>query len=262
MEPIKYGKYTFQITDIVQVYAYKIYGRQINLFAIDDDICGIDLFVTCNSDEFPVYAFIRRFYRLDGVDSEYCSAMIHALLKYVHNKIPTLTEVCFDDTFGIEINGRHPNPLYSFSIAFNGKTWFEKYFNARHTNMDIHCKYKNAANVLLNVKETKSEITFFRFLEIVAPPMELLEELSIYYDISETFDEFFQIIPLEDKVRLTCSWIDTFMKWGLRGAFDKRGWIIELPVRMNESNVGYYIPRGNVIIGEMYADVGVDAGDV
>lgn len=260
MEQIKYGKYSFQITDVIQVYASQKYGRQINLFAIDDDTHGIDLFVTYNSFDFPLCASIRRFYGLDGVDSEYCSAMIHVLLKYVHNKIPTLTEVCFDDTFGIEINGRHPNPLYSFSIAFNGKTWFEHHFHARHANMDIHCKYKNAVNILLYVKEIKSEITFFRFLEIVAPPMELPDELSIYYERSATFSEFFQIIPLER--RSTCSWIDKFIKWGLRDAFDKRGWIIEMPVGMNESNVRYYCPPGDIIIGEMYSDVGIGGMDV
>jgi len=246
MEPINIiinsWKYTFQISDNICIYASQIYGRTINIFAIDDDMCGIELLVTYNINDLPCSLSIRRFYGLqhffsfntpNSVEYDYCIAMILVLLEYVRNKIPTLTEVNFKDTFYVETNGRQQIPHYYFSIAFNGKTWFEHYFNARHTNIDMHCKYRNAVNILLRLPETKSNITFFRFLEICAPPMDIIDELQIYYERSDTFGYFFESIPNIDRVRLVCDWIYRFMRWGVSDSFDKNEWVIELQVRIN-----------------------------
>jgi hypothetical protein len=259
MEPI--NTWIFQISDNVHIYASQKYGRTINIFATDDDTCGIELLVTYNSNDLPRYSFIQRFYGLNLIEYDYCIAMICALLEYIHNNIPILSEVNFKETFYIEINEKLRIPLHSFSIAFNGKTLFEHYFNARHTNIDMHHKYKNAVNILLNLPETKSKVNFVNFLKIAAPPMDILDELQIYYERSDTFGEFFESIPNIDRVRLVCDWIDTFMKWGLPNSFDKNEWVIELPAMINKNTFHYY-PVGNVIIGELYEGICVGVMDV
>ena len=112
----------FAISDNVHIYASQKYGRTINIFATDDDTCGIELLVTYNSNDLPRYSFIQIFYGLSLIEYDYCIAMICALLEYIHNNIPILSEVNFKETFYIEINEKLQIPLHSFSIAFNGKT--------------------------------------------------------------------------------------------------------------------------------------------
>jgi hypothetical protein len=131
--------------------------------------------------------------------------MVKTLLDYVHKKIPTITEVLFEDKSNIECatdieiqkGSKHkkkgtniyPIPLYYFSIAFNGETWYEKQFNARQQDETKHIQYREKINKILYLKEEKSNTTFERFLEISQPPKDLIDELHEYYTASNTFEK-------------------------------------------------------------------------
>jgi hypothetical protein len=124
-------------------------------------------------------------------------SMVKTLLNYVNIKIPTITEVSFEDKSNIEcatdntkkVTNICPIPLYYFSIAFNGETWYEKHFNARQKDINKHTKYKEKINKLLYFEEEKSNTTFLQFLEIAQPPKHLYDELEKYYNISKPTKE-------------------------------------------------------------------------
>jgi hypothetical protein len=85
--------------------------------------------------------------------------MIKTLLEYVHKQLPTISEINFEDKSNIECatdiekekkskfikKGTiiYPIPLYYFSIAFNGETWYEKNFNAIQQNENKHISEKS-----------------------------------------------------------------------------------------------------------------------
>jgi hypothetical protein len=210
--------------------------------------------------------------------------MIKTLLNHIHTQIPTITEVKFEDKSNIECatdieiskkgsrfrkQGTHiyPIPLYYFSIAFNGETWYEKHFNARQKNSKKHDAYKLRINTLLNVPETKSAMTFLDFCRLVAPPMEILEELNEYYERADTFGRFFQSIPKPDRCRLVREWIAKFMSSQLKGVFDNSDWIIDLPTSIlgggkRTTKKRYYCPKGRVYRNATYKDFGVGVMDV
>jgi hypothetical protein len=161
----------------------------------------------------------------------------------------------------------YPIPLYYFSIAFNGETWYEKHFNARQNDSKKHAAYKMRINMLLNIPETKSAITFFKFLEMTSPPSEIVKELSEYYERAETFGKFFQSIPKSDRCRLVRSWIGTFMSNQLSGVFDNSDWVIDIPSFITgggkrNTKKRYYCPKCKVHRNITYRDFGVGVTDV
>ena len=144
--------------------------------------------------------------------------MIKTLLQYIHRQIPSIKEISFEDKSNIECateyeiqkkgsrvrkKGTHvyPSPLYYFSIAFNGETWYEKYFNARQKDRNKHDKYRAKIDNLLYSEELKTNTSFLRFLEIAQPPVELIDELEHYYNKSGTFKDFFQSIPKSERCK-------------------------------------------------------------
>jgi hypothetical protein len=210
--------------------------------------------------------------------------MIKTLFQYIHQQLPNITEVNFEDKSNIECANEdeiqkgsrfrkkgtyvEPIPLYYFSIAFNGKTWYEKHFNARQKDKNKHDKYKEKINNLLYSIGVKSNTSFLQFMEIAQPPIEIIPELEKYYDNSNTFALFFQSIPKNDRCRLVRRWISTFMEFYLQDVFSNAGWIIELPIIMNSKNGGkrstrkYYCPKGRIKHSKTYKDFGVDVANV
>jgi hypothetical protein len=113
----------------------------------------------------------------------------------------------------------YPIPLNYFSIAFNGMTWYEKYFQARQTKN--HDLYRSRVDLLL-----KSKPTFIDFLRTSAPPAAIAMELESYFEKSTSMEIFFQSLPKFDRCRLVRDWIDNYMSSSLSGVFDNRGWIL------------------------------------
>ena len=285
---IKVGKYTFQITDNTLSARGQIYSRNFKIGGNNLDCMHISI---SYKENIPVSASIPHIMydpecsldtHLDHGQGS--NAMIKTLLKYVHKKIPTITEVLFEDKSHIECaseyevlkkdsrfrkKGTHiyPIPLYYFSIAFNGKTWYEKQFHARQQDITKQAAYREKINELLDSEEVKTTTSFLQFLEIAQPPMELVDELERYYNSSKTFGTFFQSIPKNDRCRLVRYWIASFMSYHLKDVFGNNDWIIELPV-VNDFLTGgvssgkrttrkYYFPRGRIIHKKTYRDIGV-----
>lgn len=194
--------------------------------------------------------------------------ILKTLFQYIHKQLPTITEVRFEDNSNIECIDENEIPLYYFSIAFNGETWYEKHFNARQKDKIKHDKYKAKINELLYSTQLKPNTSFIQFLQIAKPPMEIIDELEKYYIASNTFGLFFQSIPKKDRCRLLRDWISTFMEFHLHNLFSNTGWIIELPIRLKGGKSGknntrkYYFPKGIIKHTKTYKDFGVDVFDL
>ena len=188
--------------------------------------------------------------------------MLQSILTYIKQKYPTLTEVKYDDMSSIDcatdneiknaVNRKRgtnvkPMSLYNLSIAYNGQTWYEKYFNGRMQNAEKHAKYRERVNILLNSKP----VDFNDFIRITNVSKDLWDELFEYYKSAETYSNFFNAIPKIDRCRLLQSWIDAFMKHNLKGVFSNNDWIIPLGVQggkkrtqRKKRNQRGYIPDG------------------
>lgn len=282
---VKSGKYTFEITDNTLLLRDQIYSRN---FKIGGKSECVNVSISYK-DNIPVSASIPHL-----LYEPECSmdipldrgqgsiVMIKTLLRHIHEQIPTLTHVNFEDKSNIECatdmeiqkkgsrfrkvgTNVYPIPLYYFSIAFNGETWYEKHFRARQKHH--HEKYKEKIHTLLHLPETKTEMSFQRFLEIAKPPIEIAEELHSHYESASTFDQFFKHIPKIDRCRLVRDWISAFMEHFLKGVFSNTDWVIDLPA-VSSGGGGktctrrYYCPKGRVLRNDSRKNYLVDAMDV
>lgn len=283
MEPvktvIKSGKYTFQITDNTLLYGGEIYSRSVRIG--ERPLNCIDISISYKDGKPTAHIPYIEYNPDCSVDTPLDSGrgtivMIKTLLHHIYSQIPIITEVTFEDKSNIECatdaeiskKGTHiyPIPLYYFSIVFNGETWYEKHFNARQKDSNKHAAYKTRINTLLNEPETKSNITFLQFLQMTAPPMEVAEKLGKYYEHAETFGIFFQSIPNVDRCRLVRDWIGTFMSHQLKGVFDNKDWVIDIPSLITggkrNTKKRYYCPNCRVNRNTTYRDFGVGMMDV
>lgn len=173
--------------------------------------------------------------------------MIKTLLKHIHKTLPQIPLLEFDDMSEIECateeetskssrnrkrgTNVYPTPLYYFSIAFNGMTWYEKNFGAKQKDQEKHEAYRTRINTLLYSKEYKKELSFRDFAISAFINFELvdIEELQQYYEKAETLGYFFKSIPRNDRCRLVRNWIPSFMKHHLKDVFSNNDWVIDLP---------------------------------
>ena len=262
------GKYTFKIIDNTLSLREQIYCRNFKIGGNQTD--GVNVSISYNDNQ-PVAAVIQNIVS-DNAD---CSMdpqpldrgqgsviMIKTLLQHIHQQLPTITEVKFEDKSTIECAPDIcPIPLYYFSIAFNGKTWYEKYFNATQKDKNKHDKYRATIKNLLYSEEVKTKTSFMQFLEIAQPPVEITNELEQYYNKSVTFGDFFQMMPKQERCRLVREWIHIFMSHYLKDVFESTNWTIELPIAMNggrRHTRKYYCPRGRIAHKMTYKDFGID----
>ena len=264
---VKVGKYTFKIIDNTLSHVGQIYSRNFKIGGNQTDCINVSILYNQNQ---PIAAVIPHImYDADcsmdppPFDHSECSViMIKTLLQHIHQQLPTITEVNFEDKSSIECA---PDirliPLYYFSIAFNGETWYEKYFNATQKDKNKHDKYRATIKNLLYSEELKTKTSFIQFLEIAQPPVELTNELEQYYNKTVTFGDFFQKMPEQDRCRLVRDWIYRFMSHYLKDVIYNAEWIIELPIAMNggrQHTRKYYCPRGRIMHRIMYTDFGID----
>lgn len=289
MEPIKTfinkGKYKFQITDNTLEARGQIYSRNFKVGGNYADCVNVSISYKNNNPDAASIPHI--IYDPDcSIDNpldhgQGSIIMIKTLLEYVHKQLPSISEINFEDKSNIECSteddlrkgsrtrkrGTHlyPISLYYFSIAFNGKTWYEKHFNARQKDNCKHNAYREKIGRLLDSKEFKSSISFIEFLQIATPAQSLVDELESYYNVSDTFGEFFQSIPKRERCRLVGGWISTFMEYHLKDVFDNKNWIIEVPLSMkggNRNTRKYYCPKGRIKHYKSYKNFGVRVDDV
>jgi hypothetical protein len=262
---INVGKYRFEIIDETFYLGDQIYSRIFKIWGNVLDYVHISIRYDKNQ---PVSA------RINFGEFNVCISdvllerkkyitMVKTLLSVFHIKIPTITELSFDDHSNIECTTNvYPVSLFYFSVAFNGETWYENIFNARQKDVNKHTKYKEKINKLLYLEEEKTNTHFIRFLQISCPPGELFDELEKYYIVSKTFGDFFTSIPEIDRCRLVGDWISNFMRYFLKEVFSYNDWIIELPAVSTYDIQKYYCPDYQIYHNRTYYGLGVSALDV
>jgi hypothetical protein len=307
-ELVNIGKYRFNIIDnISQTDDGIIYSRNFKIGGDYTDCVNVsityDEYNKPVSAKFPTLVYDEKCSLTSELDrGEGTIIMIKTLLKYIKNKIPEINEFVFEDKSNIECvivtppcalggtsaecgtdeekhqkrhrkRGTYARPLvlYYFSIAFNHVTWYEKHFNAYQKNLIIHRAYRARVKELLEKKVMKP--SFNDFLRISQPPMKYLDELKILYEKSETYGDFFNSIPKNDRCRLTREWIPTFMEYYLDSVFSNKDWVIDVR-KMDEKNMQYnetrkqggnriikrnkyYCPAGKIRLSFEQKDVGI-----
>ena len=242
------GPYTFKITDntLVSRTNAEIYGRNFKIGSTNPDYVEISIINENNKSIDARMRFLHNTGQEWSISNDHMYNMIKILLDYVYVQIPTLTHINFDDKTHIECSGNDPIPLYYFSIAFNGQTWYEKYFNTTQNNQLRHEDYRKRVAEFLYAPECKTHIRFDRFASLFNKREEEMVELVEYYNHANNFNEFFQSIPEQDRCRLVGPWIQRFMKYILIDVFYSEDWIIQFPLEItgeNNATRKYYYPE-------------------
>ena len=229
------------ITDEILEYKGIRYGRRFQIGDIPQNV----LLSFDDKDENPYIQF-----------GEYCSVeQIVAILNYANQMIPAFTEIRFQDTSNFQVaNKRTYTHLWAFSIAFNGKTWYEHHLNA------CHSKYRTTVERMLFSEEYKATTTFRAFLRQSAFAFEVMDELEPHYDAATTFNAFFKLLPVGDRVRLTTDWIHEFMKYHL-GNDIYSDWTVSIPI-METNDIDYYCPTTEIRHMPIYHSLGIDPADI
>jgi len=162
--------------------------------------------------------------------------MLKTLLKYVYSRNPTVHIFSFDDMSHIDCIEKDttksiPRPptkplnLAYLSIAYNSKTWYELYFNAKMSDKVKYKKYEDRLNFLINPKE---KVDFLRFLEIAKPPQEQHKYLEAIYKKSTTYRELFEAIPKTKRCDVLFDWLTSFMEYYLKDVYSPYNWEINI----------------------------------
>jgi hypothetical protein len=245
---ISIGKYRFTILDNILEYEGRIFSRNFKIGSKNYSDC-VNVSVSYNSSNQPTRAHIPTLVNhpfcandnnLDKGEGTIC--MIKTLLRHIHEKIPEIITVSFDDFSKLEcgteeelavkldrVLGTHAYPvsLFYFSLAFNGITWYEKHFNAKLVDFDKYQRYREGVKTTLFNKESKMD--FEQFLAIATPyPVEQIIELKEYYEKADTYHHFFSSIPQKRRCPLVRNWIHTFMAHILSDIFQHTHWYIDI----------------------------------
>lgn len=198
--------------------------------------------------------------------------MCKTLLKHIHKKYPSVRTFKFDDMSHIEcateeeqkIASRYqrkkgtkvkPLNLYHLSIAYNGCTWYEKYFGARLENADQYRQYQERVRSLTRPED---KVDFITFVQMAMVPKDQFEYLEKRYEQSSTYREFFESIPKKDRCMILYPWITTFMTEWLGNTFTNTNWVIDITTMPSQrkqqggrhstrKNSTYYLPKGRII---------------
>ena len=202
--------------------------------------------------------------------------MIKTILEYIKQNYPTIKEINYDDMSSIECAtdeelsqvtnrncGTHLKPmsLYNLSIAYNGQTWYEKYFGAKKVKK--HEKYRERVTTLLQTKPPH----FNDFLKITRAPEKLWDELFKFYEAAKTYSDFFHSIPKPERCQLLRPWIDEFMKHYLDDVFSNSGWIIPMSINgggkpRQKRMPTFYVPDGVRLTTNYQMNLGISVNDV
>ena len=270
---VKKGKYTFFITNNIERWNgvitginYKIGGNIrdcVNISVQFDNNVAVSASIphAMYDEECSLYEPLGR--------GEGSIIMIKTLLICIKSLHPELKKIRFDDMSSIECATRgcdgaervvtdleknRSMPLYYLSIAYNGETWYEKYFRAVQEDTTKQNAYRVRVNKMLN-DITEKPTEYIDFLKITKVPMNIRVELENFYTNSKTYSEFFHLIPEQDRCRLLSPWIKEFMNYYLKGVFSNFDWEIQLSnircgslsktrKKQNKSEQKYYCPNG------------------
>ena len=276
---IQSGKYIFQIEENTQMRDEDILYTAIKIGGNYLDC--VSIFINYNNNK-PLNANMPHAEKctithLDKGDGS--RIMIKTIIEYIKQNYPTIKEIKYDDMSSIECatdeelsqatnrkRGTHLKPmsLYNLSIAYNGQTWYEKYFGAKKVKK--HEKYRERVTTLLQTKPPP----FNDFLKITRAPEKLWDELFKFYEGAKTYSDFFHSIPKPERCQLLRPWIDEFMKHYLDDVFSNSGWIIPMsingggkPRRQTRKRMPtFYVPDGVRLSTNYQMNLGISVNDV
>ena len=279
---IQSGKYIFQIEENTQMRDEDILYTAIKIGGNYLDC--VSIFINYNNNK-PLNANMPHamydekcaITHLDKGDGS--RIMIKTILEYIKQNYPTIKEIKYDDMSSIECatdeelsqatnrkRGTHLKPmsLYNLSIAYNGQTWYEKYFGAKKVKK--HEKYRERVTTLLQTKPPH----FNDFLKITRAPEKLWDELFKFYEGAKTYSDFFHSIPKPERCQLLRPWIDEFMKHYLDDVFSNSGWIIPMsingggkPRRQTRKRMPtFYVPDGVRLTTNYQMNLGISVNEV
>ncbi len=198
----------------------------------------------------------------DGQGSE----MVKASLQFVNSLFPHITKFHLDDMSQIECgmkskNGFPPRKkqvpfsLPYLSIATNGKTWYEKYFNATLNDSELYEQYKQGLKPLsYPIKERYHTFDVFaKRFSLSEKTRQILEPL---FDPEKSWHAFFQSVPLKLRCTAFYNWLPTCIILLTNNAFVTNDWVIDITIMpkttmeiLPTSNIASYTVKNNTISG-------------
>ena len=161
--------------------------------------------------------------------------LIKTAISYAYSQETSVPLFTFDDTshidcFEIDLTikpprkQRKPLNLAYLSIAYYGKTWYERTFHAKMSDETKYARYRNSLSFLT---DPSTKVDFRRFLELVQPTNEQILYLEQKYNSASTYREFFNSIPRSQRCDQLFGWINPFMRYYLADVFSEKGWVID-----------------------------------
>jgi len=246
-ERIMVGKYSFDVVENQRKYNGKLFMRTFKIGGDYQDC--VNLSYTYNNGN-PVSAKLPHLmYEPEcSIGSDHprglgSVVLIKSLLEYAHNKIKDVSKFEFDDMSNIDCVEKDlslkpprllikPLKLSYFSLAYHDKTWYEKNFNA---TMKDKQKYKKYRETITFLKDPNRKESFETFLAIAKPPIEQINLLKSYYENANTYREFFNNIPFDNRCDILFPWLVGFMSYYLKDIIIEYGWEIDINT-MNNTN--------------------------
>lgn len=245
------GPYQFTIIDSEQWYGNRILGRTFKMGGTYPDCVNVTIKYDAHSK--PISASIPHI-----MSDPECSKgapldrgsgsilMLKALLRHVHEQIPSITRFTFDDMSHTECgtedeirSRRHakkgsyarPIPLNYFSIAFNGYTWYEKNFGAMYQSEEKHVEYRRRVKEFLTEEKMPPFIEFLQenpTVNALLENKEMVRELEGLYKTSRTYKDLFTSIPKARRCAHARIWLIPFITQQLKGVFSHDDWFIDI----------------------------------
>ena len=244
-ETIYANKYTFVVNENILEYDNNIISHSFRIGGDYDDCVNICYIYKDNKPVSAKIAFVQYDPECSlGVSLEKgggTAIMLKAFLKYVHQKIPSITLFTLDDMSNIDCSNSsykrapiEPINLAYLSIVYNSCTWYEKHFDAKMIDAEQYYKYKNALSFLTDPSQKLDYASFFTNSYI---PFEQFPILQSWYESSTTYRDFFNKIPFHERCKLLNSWLNEFVNYYLKKVYSSNDWVIDV----NSTNIDYSV---------------------
>jgi hypothetical protein len=212
------------------------------------------------------YGSIRPYYPttdLSADPTENGVAAVHllrALLHHLHEKIPTLTRVEFQD-FSVLETEEDDLPLRFYWIAQHpkGETWFETHFGAIHRSPEAHAEYRRQVTEFL----TSPLPYHYKILRNLPRPHLLTDDKEMFAEVEQLFTNarnnpstnsyraLFESIPEDRFYAHAKAWILDVVYERMKWVLERPCWYIDVPTALRRTDPP--VPYPNVRM-----DAGVD----
>lgn len=156
--------------------------------------------------------------------------MIRTILSETVKRYPYVKTYEFTDNSHITCDNGKGITLMFLSIIQHKQTWYERHFNAHIKDKELYTRYKTG---LLVLQDPELKIPFNDFKNIIQSytSEDTIKKLQVYYDTSNTFFEFFQLIldsgGKQELCNIIVDWIDLFIYHIFKFYPQNTLWIIE-----------------------------------